>query len=123
MQSLRDGLLKGGAAADRIHWESFGTAEPNTTKACDLSRGSRNVRFVKSQTDAEWHDPEQTVWELAREHEVELPSGCLSGVCGSCRVKLISGEVEYDRDISLELAGGECLTCVAKPKTDLVIDA
>ncbi len=123
MQSVRDALRDAGVSVNRVHWESFGSSNAPGTQASTAGFKPRQVRFAHCDVVTQWQDPNQSLWELARQHDVVLPSGCLSGVCGSCRAKLLEGEVEYDRSISLELATDECLTCVARPKTDLVIDA
>jgi ferredoxin-NADP reductase len=122
MEHMREQLVACGVSAARIHWESFGSPEapkPTGSLPCD----AHDVRFASSDVETQWHDPDQSIWELAKANRIELPSGCLSGVCGSCRVKLISGQVQYDRQISVELARGECLTCVARPITNLVLEA
>ncbi len=122
MESIRDQLVDGAVPPERIHWESFGThPTPSITESSAFD--AHTIRFALSETESQWNDPEQTIWELAKANQIELPSGCLSGVCGSCRVKLISGQVQYDRQIGVELASGECLTCVARPITDLVLEA
>ena len=131
MAELRGELSAAGVAAERVHWESFGSTAPSQTEAgrlapsCELGEVEQAlaVRFEHSQVDAAWSDPQQSLWELARQHNVDLPSGCLSGVCGCCRVKLLEGEVVYDRPVSVELAEDECLTCVARPKTACRLDA
>jgi uncharacterized protein len=122
MEQLRNDLVANGVDPLHIHWESFGSTATQTTKA-DLNEQSHMIEFQRSEIQAQWNDPDQSLWELARANRVELASGCLSGACGSCRVKLISGEVEYDRKIGVELATDECLTCVARPKTDVTLDA
>lgn len=122
MQDIRDGLVESGIDASHVHWESFGSAvgaQPTVAGNAEAVA----VRFEHTDVDTQWSNPEQSLWELARENQVEIPSGCLSGVCGCCRVKLLKGSVEYDRTISLELGADECLTCVARPTTDVVIDA
>ena len=122
MEELRDQLVAYGIPPQRIHWESFGAqVAPSATETAECE--THTVRFALSDTESQWHDPDQSIWELAKANQIELPSGCLSGVCGSCRVKLVSGQVHYDRQISVELASGECLTCVARPSTDLVLEA
>lgn len=119
MQSLRAGLLQAGVVADCIHWESFGTpsVEPSqgdgTSTTCSVP-----VRFEHSGVDVNWTDSKQSLWELARAHEIEIPSGCLSGVCGSCRVKVLAGSVAYDREVKVELSDDECLACIAHPCTE-----
>ena len=123
MESIRRGLVDGGIPPDRVHWESFGANVGSISTGCEQeSITALPVRFEHSLVDARWHDPEQSLWSLAREHGIEIASGCLSGVCGSCRVRLLAGEVEYDRDISIDLAANECLPCVARPKTVVTID-
>ncbi len=122
MDQLRDQLIHSGVPAEHIHWESFGS-KPAPASNQTKNFESHVVRFSLSETDVTWQDAEQSVWELAKANRLEIPSGCLSGVCGSCRVKVVSGEVEYDRQIGIELSSGECLTCIARPTTDLVLEA
>ena len=122
MEQMREQLIACSVPSERVHWESFGSqAAPKITETVECD--ARTIRFTLSNTESQWRDPDQSIWELAKANQIELPSGCLSGVCGSCRVKLISGEVHYDRQIGVELASGECLTCVARPSTDLVLEA
>jgi ferredoxin len=123
MDNLRRELIEAGVSEQRIHWESFGSAlHPQAVDRAEPCE-SLSVSFVASDVQASWIGSDQSLWELAREHQVEIPSGCLSGVCGCCRVKLLSGTVCYDREITLELADDECLACIARPKTDCCIDA
>jgi len=52
-----------------------------------------------------------------------VPYSCKSGVCSTCRAKLIEGEVRMDRNFALEpreLAAGFILTCQAHPLTEHV---
>ncbi|TAM82382.1 MAG: phenylacetate-CoA oxygenase/reductase subunit PaaK [Jatrophihabitans sp.] len=53
----------------------------------------------------------------------DLPFACKGGVCGTCRAKVISGQVRMRRNFALEqdeLAAGYVLTCQALPVTDEV---
>ena len=53
----------------------------------------------------------------------DAPYACKGGVCGTCRARLTSGEVEMDSNFALEpdeLARGYVLTCQSYPKTDEV---
>ena len=93
MSGLREGLAGAGVPPHRMHWESFG-GEGNR-KEQKLARTNAVTRamlsfFERSQVRTTWSDPEQTLWELARENDISIPSGCLSGVCGSCKVPLVS---------------------------------
>ena len=57
-----------------------------------------------------------------------LPYGCKNGACGSCKGKLLEGELDYGvyQKKALpdeEKAQGKALFCQAKPLTDIVIEA
>ncbi len=122
MELMRKQLAEAGVPEGNVHWESFGGTPPSLG---EKSAGSlaHSVEFARSKTLATWANPEQSLWELAQSNDVSIPSGCLSGVCGSCRVKLLKGSVEYDRKVNLSLADDECLPCIARPKSDLKVDA
>lgn len=60
-----------------------------------------------------------------RQH-LALPFGCQSGGCGSCRVRLATGQVEYPFTPPAlsqgEIDAGYILMCLARAKSDLSID-
>ena len=66
-------------------------------------------------------DKEDTILDLAEQKGIELPSGCRMGLCGSCKLALLEGEVNYDDDPDCE--PGHLLTCIAKPIGRVVIEA
>ena len=54
---------------------------------------------------------------------LEVPFSCTSGVCGTCRARLLEGEVRMERNFALdkaEVAAGFVLTCQSHPVTDRV---
>ncbi|MFT7228825.1 MAG: CDP-4-dehydro-6-deoxyglucose reductase [Methylophilaceae bacterium] len=71
--------------------------------------------------------PSQTVLEAAIESGINLPYGCRTGACGSCKGKVISGKVMHDdyqgtAMTDEELAEGNALFCCARTLEDLTID-
>jgi CDP-4-dehydro-6-deoxyglucose reductase len=59
---------------------------------------------------------------------IGLPYGCKDGACGSCKCKLISGQVVHgvhqNKALSPEEeASGNILTCCAVPQSDLVLES
>lgn len=52
---------------------------------------------------------------------IESPNQCQSGFCGTCRCKLISGEIDYITSPIAYLRQNEILSCVAIPKSDIEI--
>jgi ring-1,2-phenylacetyl-CoA epoxidase subunit PaaE len=65
-----------------------------------------------------------TVLEGAQRVRPDLPFACKGGVCGTCRARLVEGEVRMRRNFALEpaeLAAGFVLTCQSTPLTEKVI--
>ena len=61
---------------------------------------------------------------LRQRRRLELPFSCTSGVCGTCRAKVLEGQVRMERNFALdknEVAAGYVLTCQAHPITDRVV--
>ncbi|HEY9280171.1 MAG TPA: 2Fe-2S iron-sulfur cluster-binding protein, partial [Eoetvoesiella sp.] len=66
----------------------------------------------------------KTVLDSALAAGYEIPYSCRTGVCGSCRCQLVSGEVEGGMGAGLsdeERRQGQVLLCQAKPCSDLTI--
>lgn len=70
----------------------------------------------------------ETVLSAAIRNGVGLPYGCKNGACGSCKGKLLEGEVTHRAHQEKALPATEedkgwSLFCCAEPKSDLVIEA
>ncbi|MEY4368287.1 MAG: hypothetical protein RL564_237, partial [Pseudomonadota bacterium] len=70
----------------------------------------------------------ETILAAAMRAGVQLPYGCKNGACGSCKGKLVSGNVELGphqpRALSAdEEAAGQTLFCCAVPQSDISIEA
>jgi len=68
----------------------------------------------------------QTLLEAALKAGLDLPYNCRLATCGTCKCRLVEGEVHYgDADIYAlteeEQAAGFILPCQARPKSDLII--
>jgi NAD(P)H-flavin reductase/ferredoxin len=69
-------------------------------------------------------DAEKSVLDGALAAGYEIPYSCRNGVCGSCRGKLVSGEVTGGQGAGLseeEQAKGQVLLCQARACSDLTI--
>jgi len=70
-------------------------------------------------------EPGEAVLAAAQRCDVALPHECQFGGCGSCRVRLVEGRVDYDElPLGLseeEAAEGYALMCQARPLEPLVI--
>jgi CDP-4-dehydro-6-deoxyglucose reductase, E3 len=69
----------------------------------------------------------QSLLDAALRAGLNLPHSCKSGNCGSCRARLIQGDVRYPNGPPLgladsEIADGLILLCQARAESDLSID-
>ncbi len=65
----------------------------------------------------------ETILDAALRHGIDLRHSCKSGVCATCRAKLIEGQVDMDANYALEdyeIARGFILSCQSYPVTDHV---
>jgi len=73
-------------------------------------------------------EEDETILEAALRQGFSLPYGCRNGACGSCKGKVLSGELDYGTHSATALkdeekAQGRALFCRARPLTDLTIEA
>jgi ferredoxin len=81
------------------------------------------VTFARSGKTVEWSPEAASLLGLAEGEGVALEAGCRAGNCGTCVTAVRSGEVEYSLQPGATPGRGNCLTCVAVPKSDVVLDA
>lgn len=84
------------------------------------------IEFKKSGKTFNGDESFGNLLEFAEAKGVQLESNYRIGVCGSCKIKLISGKVVMDPEEALEEGDREqnmILPCVATPQTDLAIEA
>ncbi len=70
----------------------------------------------------------QSILEAGLDAGFALPYGCRNGACGSCKGKVLSGEVDYGQYQPTTLTEeerrrGYALFCSAKPLSDLTLEA
>jgi ferredoxin-NADP reductase len=119
LQHTGDALAAGRFADAREHAAGF---EPASEPAGTETRFK--VSFAKSHREIECGSG-QHVLDAAKKAGVRLPSSCTQGMCGTCKVKLVAGEVEMKHAGGIrqrEIDQGMVLLCCSKPLTDLVVD-
>ena len=62
--------------------------------------------------------PEQSIVEVARQHDIEILTACEDGQCGTCVVKVLEGEPDHrDRALAPEKRDeGWMCACVSRAK-------
>ena len=83
------------------------------------------VEFVKSGRTVTCR-ADENVLDAALAAGVRLPSSCSQGMCGTCKLSKISGEVEMNHNGGIrprEVSAGKILVCCSKPLSNLSLDA
>ncbi|MFJ4847661.1 MULTISPECIES: 2Fe-2S iron-sulfur cluster-binding protein [unclassified Streptomyces] len=113
-----------GVTRGRIHEEIFHVdAAPVSAAAAGAHEGA-TVRATLDGRAGSW--PSQggeSVLETVLRNRADAPYACKGGVCGTCRSKLVSGEVRMDRNFALEpeeIEAGYVLACQSRPVTSSV---
>jgi ring-1,2-phenylacetyl-CoA epoxidase subunit PaaE len=123
---LTEHLKKLGIAESRIKVELF-SAAPSTRKRAAATEAATDVDLCQVTITV---DGRQRVFSMPRGGEsildaaldrgIELRYSCKSGVCATCRSKLIAGRVDMDANYALEpgeIRRGFILTCQSYPVT------
>lgn len=132
MHAVRGMLEAAGFDMAHYHQESFGAppVEPMPATQPDVPADAEAVaalavRFSASDVEGQCLAG-QTVLQAARASGVRIPAACEFGLCGTCKVMKISGEVEMNHNggiLDEEIAEGYILACCSKPISALEIEA
>lgn len=123
-------LLAAGVPEDRVHIERFGVAPQaggavvHEAKPGDAEQAKVVIIRDGLKREIDFHKDQPSILDAASAAGLEVPFSCTSGVCGTCRAKLLEGEVRMERNFALdkaEVAGGFVLTCQAHPTTERVV--
>lgn len=130
-------LQAAGVPEERIHIERFGVAQAPGALA---GKGAGAVMHQAQPGDAEtsrvvivrdglqreivFSKDQPSILDAASAAGLEVPFSCTSGVCGTCRCKVIEGQVRMERNFALdkkEVEAGFVLSCQAHPLTERVV--
>lgn len=125
-------LLAAGVPEDRIHIERFGVPQKDGQVGAVLHEAQpgdaaqAKVVIIRDglQREIQFTREQPSILDAASAAGLEVPYSCTSGVCGTCRAKLVEGEVRMERNFALdkkEVAAGYVLTCQAHPVTERVV--
>ncbi|MFB9164248.1 1,2-phenylacetyl-CoA epoxidase subunit PaaE [Arthrobacter psychrochitiniphilus] len=130
VQLCRDVLAARGVPRDAIRFELFTTGSPDRPAGqhgrpvlIDSSEETWKLTFTLDGLRAELRSPvhaRESLLNAALRVRPDVPFACAGGVCGTCRAKLVSGDVTMDENYALEpdeLEAGYILTCQSHPTT------
>lgn len=129
IETAKELLVDRGVGQDRIHYELFyveATPPPrNEHRERGATGPTSEVTIVldgRSVTGSLSRD--ESILDAGEQLRSDLPFACKGGVCGTCRAKVVCGDVDMRRNYALEeseVEAGFVLTCQAFPVGDEVI--
>ena len=140
VQLCREALAARGVSPEHVRFELFtaGTdrvGEPMPAVGSGAASGGeasahgevRHIRFTLDGQTASVDSPvgaNESILHAALRVRPDVPFACAGGVCGTCRARLVEGEVAMDANFALEpeeLERGFVLTCQSHPHSATVV--
>jgi ferredoxin-NADP reductase/predicted pyridoxine 5'-phosphate oxidase superfamily flavin-nucleotide-binding protein len=122
-QALYDGLRELDIRDSRIHAETFGPStlrrrpDPDAVviEQPPAATTSVPVVFQRSAKEARWQPEGGSLLELAESRGLRPEFSCRGGSCGTCKTRLVSGQVHYPLPPAEVPDDGHVLICCAIP--------
>ncbi len=131
MQMVREALVALGYDMDRYRQESFAapaaTAEevPDYDDVVPQEAELAEIAFARSGRTIPCTETD-TILSVSRANGLRIPFGCTFGVCGTCKVRKLAGQVHmvHNGGISEEdVEAGYILACCSHPMGNVEVDA
>lgn len=129
MQDVRTMLSELDVPEEQVKIEAFGTVKRkpklDTADQTPRAESQAKVTFAAEGKSAPLL-PNAPILDVADSIGVEIDNACRSGICGSCKVKLVSGTVTMECEDALtseEKTHGVILACQAKSTGDVEVDS
>lgn len=126
VRSAESALSTLGVPSGSVHQEIFHVAEPAADAAVprwNAPSGATVTATLDGRSGSWTVQDGESVLETVLRNRADAPYACKGGVCGTCRVRLLSGEVRMERNYALEddeLAAGYVLACQSRAATESV---
>lgn len=137
MKAIRQLLTDAGFDMDFYHEESFGATPDQVTQEA-LEQAEVAVREAEEKKDEDTFtldfigsgmsvqmSPDETIHAAASRLGLSIPKACGVGICGTCKVLKLSGEVDIQHNGGItdeDLADGYILSCCSTPRSNLTIE-
>ena len=119
MKAAREMLASLGFDMAHYHEESFGAPALEEVPVDTVApSGQATISFTNSGLDVAC-DGSETVLAVAKRSGLNIPSSCNFGLCGTCKVQKLSGEVVMVHNGGIsddEIAAGTILACCSRPQ-------
>lgn len=134
MAAMRSMLQEAGFDMTKYYEESFSfestVADASvadhaaSTEAASGQSAQYTVSFTRT-GDLIACGADQTILSAARAAGMRLPASCTKGLCGTCKTKMVSGQVDMKHTGGIrqrEIDQGWILPCCSKPLNDVVLE-
>ncbi len=131
MQAIRDALFDLGYDMERYHQESFHAPLVETVadvpELDDVTPDAEidaQVVFAQSDRTAVCTQND-TILAVTRGAGLNIPSGCTFGVCGTCKIRKLEGEVHMVHNGGIsedDIEAGYILACCSYPMGSVTVD-
>nr|WP_321384966.1 hybrid-cluster NAD(P)-dependent oxidoreductase [uncultured Vibrio sp.] len=137
MRAVKSILVRLGFNMDHYHEEAFGEApagvEEQAVQDAEIAAEEAEqltesdlieVMFTESDKQVQVA-PGETVHAAAAKAGLTIPKACGMGICGTCKVKKVSGDVEMSHNGGItdeDVADGYILSCCSVPNGNVVIE-
>ena len=118
IEAVNEAARQQGLSSERVHHEAFtldtlDTAHPGHPFVVKLARQNKSVEVPAN----------VSLLQALENAGVPVPSGCRTGTCGTCVVRVTAGDVVHqDSFLSAEQqAAGQMCPCVSRAQTDALI--
>ena len=120
---IRSELIALGVSSESVRYELFHQSEGPSPAIGSTPFRQHSIYFKQSRANARFQANQSSLLACAGQNNISMESGCRTGACGSCAVRLMRGTVRYTREPQFLTQESEILPCVCVPESDLEIDA
>lgn len=123
MSAAKDHCLSLGVPERNFHQENFDQVAVDESPV-EMAASSFEINFQKSGKSTRG-STDSTILKAAQAAKVRIQTSCGKGICGTCRIKIVSGTVEMNHGGGIrqrEIDQGYALACCSRPTSNLVID-
>ena len=108
---------------ETVHYEYFGVPKKPVEPKKDSAKSTDGFQIKIASSSATFSVPEnKTILDVLAENGIKVEMSCNTGLCKTCALKYLEGEVDH-RDVVLsKKEQEEYLTpCVSRAKSDLLV--
>jgi len=125
LRMFQDWLSGSGISPGRIHVEFFGVSVPAksaTTHRQTNGEAVYTIALTRSNRILNWMNTSGNILELMEAEQIPVRWSCRVGICHTCELGLLDGNVAYEPKPLNPPAAGHILICCARPTSNLALD-